>query len=54
MSVTARTTVDAPKTDPEQAIRQARRLIQSFTTIDPSLWPILSEIDLVLDKADVN
>ena len=30
------------------AIRQARDLIAEFTLCDPSLWPILSEIDLVL------
>lgn len=39
--------------DPQQAIRQARRLIEGFTVTDPTLWPILSEIDLVLSRADV-
>jgi len=32
------------------AIRRARDLIAEFTMCDPSLWPILSEIDLVLSK----
>jgi hypothetical protein len=34
----------------QQAIRQARRLIQEFALADTTLWPILSEIDLVLQK----
>jgi len=42
-----------PMPDPQQAIRQARRLIEGFTVTDPTLWPILSEIDLVLSRADV-
>ena len=37
----------------EQVIRQARRLIEGFTLTDPTLWPILSEIDVVLSRADV-
>lgn len=45
--------VYADMTEPTQAIRQARRLIQGFTLTDPTLWPILSEIDLVLSRADV-
>jgi len=40
-------------TEPSQAVRQARRLIEGFTLTDPTLWPILSEIDLVLSRADV-
>ena len=28
----------------------ARRLIKSFTLLDPSLWPVLGEIDLVLSR----
>lgn len=39
-------------TDPPQAIRQARRLIEGFAITDPTLWPILSEIDLVLSRAE--
>jgi hypothetical protein len=34
----------------QQAIRHARRLIQEFSLSDTTLWPILSEIDLVLSK----
>ena len=30
------------------AIARARRLVGEFTKCDPGLWPILSEIDLVL------
>jgi len=45
--------VYADMTEPTQAIRQARRLIEGFTLTDPTLWPILSEIDLVLSRADV-
>lgn len=33
------------------AIRQARGIIQEFALSDPTLWPILSEIDLVLSRA---
>ena len=33
-------------------IRHARRLIAKFTIADPTLWPILSEIDRVLDKVN--
>lgn len=33
--------------------RKARRLIRNFSIIDPTLWPILSEIDLALtDKEE--
>lgn len=42
----------ADLTEPCQAIRQARSLIESFTISDPTLWPVLSEIDLVLSRAD--
>ena len=45
--------VYADMTEQTQAIRQARRLIEGFTLTDPTLWPILSEIDLVLSRADV-
>lgn len=38
-------------TDPQQAIRQARDLIEEFALCDPTLWPILSEVDLVLSRA---
>jgi len=38
-------------TAPVDAIRQARSLIEEFTLADPMLWPILSEIDLVLAAA---
>ena len=38
-------------TDPLQAIRQARRVIEEFALADPTLWPILSEIDLILSRA---
>jgi len=50
------TNVPDHMTEPTQAIRQirqARRLIEGFTLTDPTLWPILSEIDLVLSRADV-
>jgi len=37
-------------TDPQQAIRAARSLIEEFALADPTLWPILSEIDLTLSR----
>jgi hypothetical protein len=38
----------------EQRIRHARRLIEEFVWADPSLWPILSEIDLALTFVGVD
>lgn len=35
-------------------IKKARGLIQNFALIDPSLWPILSEIDLALSRGETN
>lgn len=33
-----------------QAIRKARTLIEGFALTDPTLWPILSEIDPALSR----
>ena len=38
----------------EQQVRHARRLIEEFVWADPSLWPILSEIDLALTFVGVD
>jgi hypothetical protein len=40
-------------TSDRDAIRHALRLIEGFALTDPSLWPILSELDLVLRKPDL-
>ena len=42
--------VPAAEPNAQQAIRHARRLIQEFALSDTTLWPILSEIELVLSK----
>ena len=34
----------------EAALRRARKLIHEFVLTDPSLFPILSEIDSVLER----
>jgi hypothetical protein len=44
------TVTPIPNPDAQQAIRHARRLIQEFSLSDTTLWPILSEIELVLSK----
>lgn len=31
-------------------VKHARHLIEGFAVSDPSLWPVLSEIDLVLQR----
>ena len=34
----------------EAAVRRARKLINEFVLSDPTLYPILSEIDLALER----
>lgn len=35
-----------------KANKRARKLIAEFTLADPTLWPVLSEIDLALSHVD--